>query len=328
MSNISGNEERGRGYRVLVILLITLAVLSSAKKDINRLAEAASGLEEFVTRWTSVSVVSASAAEVSPNESFCADVVKQNPDSQQFRWSGHLAPGKAIEIRGLHGDIAADLSPSDQVEVVANKEGRESEANSVTIKVVEHANGVTICAVYPTDDPTRTTPCVPGRSMVPPVEHDTSAKVNVRNNGVQVNFRVRVPAGVDFLARTVNGEISATSLASNVMTRTVNGSIRISTSGYAEAKTVNGEISARLGNANWLGALEFKTVNGEINLDLPALTSTTIQAKTFNGEVSSDFPITVVGKFNRREMSGTIGTGGRELILKTLNGSINLRRAG
>src|SRR2546428_4702773 len=130
--------------------------------------------------------------------------------------------------------------------------------------------------------------------------------MNVRNNDVRVDFKVRVPAGISFAGRTVNGEISAVSLDGNIESHTVNGSINISTTGYAEAKTVNGEISARLGNANWPDSLDFKTVNGGITLDLPATTSTKVEADTFNGDISSDFPLSTLGRISRRHLSGTI----------------------
>ncbi|MGH9881361.1 MAG: DUF4097 family beta strand repeat-containing protein, partial [Pyrinomonadaceae bacterium] len=325
MTTLNRSESGGRGYRALLLLLVALAALSSAMKDLNNLRELTNDLEDLTARWTNSSFFSASAAVISADEMPCADPVHQTADVREFRWSGRLAQGKAIEIKGLNGDIAADVAPSSEVEVVANKHGRRSDVNTVSIKVVEHEGGVTICAVYPTDDPNQTTPCEPGRAKreVQEKEERGSPTVGVRNNDVQVDFRIKVPAGVNFVGRTVNGEISATSLASNVVTRTVNGSIKISTSGYAEAMTVNGEISASLGNANWSGSLEFKTINGEINLDLPAATSTGVQASTFNGEIVSDFPVTMVGKFSRKEVNGTIGNsgdGGRALVLKTLNG--------
>jgi DUF4097 and DUF4098 domain-containing protein YvlB len=150
--------------------------------------------------------------------------------------------------------------------------------------------------------------------------------VNVRNNDVRVDFKVRVPAGVQFVGRTVNGEISARSLASNVESRTVNGSINISTTGYAQAKTVNGQIAATLGNANWPGSLEFKTVNGEISVNLPPSLSAELKADTFNGGITSDFPFALSRTVSTKHLDGTIGSGGRELIIKTLNGSINVRR--
>jgi hypothetical protein len=35
-----------------------------------------------------------------------------------------------------------------------------------------------------------------------------------------------------------------------------------------------------------------------------------------------------MGTMSRKQITGTIGAGGRDLVLKTLNGSINIRRAG
>ncbi len=331
MSTTNFDSKERKGYRVLILMLVALAVLSSALKDIERLQQLASNLEELTAAVTGHSFFTASAATTSENGKHSAlpltptSLASPQTLAGEFRWTGRVATGQTIEIRGLNGDIAADGSSGSEVEVVANKQSRRSDVNLVSIKVVEHAGGVTICAIYPTDDPNRTTVCEPSGTAAENPSSNTSV---VTKNDVRVDFRVRVPAGVNVAARTVNGEINAEALASNVSVKTVNGSIKISTSGYAEAKTVNGEISARLGNVNWPGSLQFKTVNGAINLDLPAGTNASVQAKTFNGTINSDFPLTILGKFGKREVSGIIGSGGRELLLKTLNGSINLRRAG
>ena len=49
--------------------------------------------------------------------------------------------------------------------------------------------------------------------------------MNVQNNDVTVRFTVRVPAGVTFIGKTVNGEIEATRLNGDVALDTVNGSV-------------------------------------------------------------------------------------------------------
>jgi DUF4097 and DUF4098 domain-containing protein YvlB len=133
---------------------------------------------------------------------------------------------------------------------------------------------------------------------------------------------------VGFVGKTVNGSITATSLNGNVITQTINGSIKISTSGYAEAKTINGDISARLGDSNWSNALNFQTINGGINLELPSGLGASIDAETLNGSFSSDFPLSVTTLTGRKHVKGVIGAGGRDLVLRTINGSINLRIAG
>jgi hypothetical protein len=312
------NTSRTRQNRFFIALLV-LASLFGVAKDFDRLLRWTSGIQGVTTSWLHVdSTVHASgmpAAAIAGRN--CSAVVPQAETSEPFRWSGQVAAGQSIEIKGVNGEIKAEPASGGEVEVVAIKRGRRSDPSSVSIKVVPHANGVTICAIYPSDDADQPNTCEAG---------DGNGRSNVRNNDVNVKFSVRVPTGVAFVGRTVNGEISAMSLSSNVDSRTVNGSIKLSTTGYAQARTVNGEIIAKLGNVNWADSIEFKTVNGGIDLDLPSSLSTKIEADTFNGDISSDFPLAVLGKVSRRHLSGTIGGGGREMLLKTLNGSIRLRR--
>jgi DUF4097 and DUF4098 domain-containing protein YvlB len=152
--------------------------------------------------------------------------------------------------------------------------------------------------------------------------------MNTEDNDVNVTFVVKVPRGVHYAAHTVNGEIRAAGLRSNVEVETVNGSIRVSTSGRALASTVNGSIDASMGNADWGEDVAFSTVNGGITLDLPAEVNAELRASTVNGDIVSDFPVTVRGRFGPRRVSGTLGRGGHELELETVNGSITLRKGG
>lgn len=235
-----------------------------------------------------------------------------------FSWHGQLTPGQSIEIKGVNGSIHAEKASGTEVTVEAIKFARHSAVRSVTVQVVPHADGVTICAVYPSTDWGRPNECAPG----------SGGRMNTNNNDVRVEFTVRVPAGVRFIGRSVNGEVEADSLASDVAAHTVNGKIRIATTGWAEAKTVNGAITARLGQATGSRPLEFETVNGSIDLELPTAANATLHASTVNGHISTDFPLMVHGKFTGREITGSIGQGGPELNVRTVNGSIDLRRSG
>lgn len=234
-----------------------------------------------------------------------------------FRWRGRLAAGRVVEIKGVNGGIDAEPSAGGEVEVVAEKSARRSDANSVRVEVVEHAEGVTICAVYPSKDSDKPNVCAPGGG----------GRMSVQNNDTQVSFKVRVPAGVRFTGRTVNGDVEARGLGADVEAMTVNGSIKVSTTGLARARTVNGSIDASMESVDWSGELQFHTVNGGIELSFPASLSTTVEAETVNGDIQTDFPMTVTGRFSKRHLTGTIGGGGRELNLKTVNGSVQIRRA-
>jgi putative adhesin len=236
--------------------------------------------------------------------------------AQDFQWHGALPQGRTIEIKGVNGDVRAEPSGSNEVEVVAVKRADRDDPNSVRIDVVPHAGGVTICAVYPSRDGQRPNECLPG----------DEGRMNVQNNDVTVRFTVRVPAGVTLVGKTVNGDIHATRLNGDVALSTVNGSVTFSTTAGGRASTVNGSIHGEMGRADWTDTLRMATVNGSITLTLPSALSTEVRASTVNGDISSDFPMTVSGRISRRRIEGSIGGGGRVLSLDTVNGSITLKR--
>jgi hypothetical protein len=230
---------------------------------------------------------------------------------EEWTWSGRVAAGKTLEIRGVNGGISAEPASGDRVEVRAQKHARHDDPADVRIEVVEHDGGVTICAVYPG----RNNACQPG-----------GGQMSVHDNDVAVDFTVRVPGGVRFEGATVNGDASAMNLGGPVQLNTVNGGVRLETmSGDAEAETVNGSITATV-HALGERPLRFQTVNGGITLTLPAGLNADLSAETVNGSIQSDFPLLVQGRINPRELHGRLGNGGRALELETVNGSIRLRQ--
>lgn len=230
-----------------------------------------------------------------------------------FHWNGRLAAGQAIEIKGVNGGIRAEYSAGPDVEVTGRKSARRSDVNSVRVEMVPHAGGITICSVYPSDG--RPNECKPGKE----------GRMSTKDNDVKVDFTVRVPKGVKLVAKTVNGEVLATGLQSEVEANTVNGKIKVATTDLARAHTVNGGIEVSMGAATWDGQLEFSTVNGEIDLTMPQGVNADVKASTVNGGISTSFPLTVSGKWGPKSINGRIGNGGHELKLSTVNGGINLR---
>lgn len=231
---------------------------------------------------------------------------------ETWNWSGTLAAGRTLEINGINGDIVAEPSMGDRVEVVADKSGKKSDPSEVRLEVVQDSDGITICAVYPGQGSDCT-----GKSK------SSSSK---NHSDVSVDFKVKVPAGVTFAANTVNGGVTTRSLGGPVRAHTVNGGCDIETFKSGEATTVNGNVRATLGKVASADHLDFSTVNGNITLSLPDALDADLDGSTVNGSIETDFPVTVSGKWGPRSMHGTIGRGGAKLNASTVNGSIRLKK--
>lgn len=247
--------------------------------------------------------------------SIFADLVSGPVQKQEFQWTGAVRAGQTVEIKGVNGSIMAGPASGSRIEVAATKRGRRNKPEEVQVKVVEHAGGVTICAVYPTPEGARPNECAPGGG----------GRMSVRNNDVNVDFTVKVPRDAKLVLTTVNGAVDASGLGGDVEATTVNGSVKLVTAGVARAETVNGSLHIVMGRADWTDTLKFETVNGSIRIDFPASLSANVDAEVVNGSIDSDFEVSG-GKATRRKLTGTIGRGGRALELETVNGSVVLRR--
>jgi DUF4097 and DUF4098 domain-containing protein YvlB len=234
-------------------------------------------------------------------------------NGREFHWSGKLPADQVVVIKNINGDInATGSSNSDQVEVTAVRSGRNAE--EVKIKVEKLDDGVMICALYP-------------GFFSSSDNCDSSSHWGGSNrNEAKVEFTVHMPQNLRFTGKNVNGGVYAESMGRYVEANSVNGSVRISTQSWASASTVNGSIEARIGRSDWSGSLEFKSVNGSIRLELPLNLNADIDFKSVNGHLDTDFPLTMNGSIGRHSVHGTIGSGGRSLEIKTVNGSGELRK--
>jgi hypothetical protein len=229
---------------------------------------------------------------------------------REFHWSGKLAADQFVQVKGVNGNIDAEGASGDQIEVTAEKSGPD--ADQVKIQVVTGGDGVVICAIYPGSSGS----CSPSWHAG-----------HVRGNDTKVHFTIHMPKNLRFSAQNVNGDVTAKGMGRFVRGETVNGSVQLSTSAWAEAETVNGSIEAKMGNAAWTGTLTFKSVNGSVKVELPDDLSADVRFKSLNGRISSDFPITISGGFVGHSAKGQIGNGGRELSIETVNGSVELKKS-
>ncbi|WP_420127031.1 DUF4097 family beta strand repeat-containing protein [Longimicrobium sp.] len=276
-------------------------------------------------------VLAAAAAQTVP-----ARLAQQQPaaraaSQEDFRWAGRLARGQQIEIRGIVGDVRAEVASGDQVEVVGRRSG--DEADRVRIEVVEGADGVVICAIYPASG--RGGSGNGGRRRTDACDNNNGQGGEIDAEDARIDFTVRVPAGVKFASRTVAGDVNATGLRSAVDVATVSGDVTVSTTGTARAATVSGDVTATFGETDGED-MDFASVSGNVILRLAGNVGAEVSAQTLSGEIESDFDLRMRGEDEDDDdgfhieigsaASGTIGRGGPELNVNTVSGDIRLER--
>lgn len=237
-------------------------------------------------------------------------------EEKAFEWSGRLPDGSWLRLKNMNGEVRVVAGTSDRVEVVADKSWRRGDPRDVRFDVQRDGDNVTICALW-----------FENASCSATSYRSNSSGRGNRRNDVNVTFTVRLPRGVRIDVATVNGQVNIRDAGAEVVARTVNGGIDVATSnGPVSAKTVNGGIDVRMGQLDERSAMEFETVNGSISIELPAAFNGEIDMSTVNGGLRSDFPLQLSGRISPRHLRATIGNGGREVRLRTVNGGIELLR--
>jgi len=158
------------------------------------------------------------------------------------------------------------------------------------------------------------------------------------------NITLHVPDNGSFKLSTVNaGDIKVDQISGEFEVTNVNGRIFLNkVSGSAVANTTNGEINAIFNQVTPDAPMAFSTLNGKIDISFPASFKANIKAKSDQGDILSDFEIgflkdepkvvrTNEKGYTRIEatrwVTGTLNGGGPEVMMKTVNGSIFIRKA-
>jgi DUF4097 and DUF4098 domain-containing protein YvlB len=161
-----------------------------------------------------------------------------------------------------------------------------------------------------------------------------SAKVRTAGGDVEVGevyaSAELTTAGGDIDLQGANGTVKAKTAGGDLRLRKVTGSI--------DGKTSGGDIVAEL-DPQAPGPSELKTAGGDIRLSLPASANVSISAvikirgnweeQLQDVEVVSDFPgAEVVRSRENREVRAdfSVGSGGEEIVLETVNGNIYIRK--
>ncbi|MCC3157425.1 DUF4097 domain-containing protein [Hymenobacter sp. 15J16-1T3B] len=173
-------------------------------------------------------------------------------------------------------------------------------------------------------------------------EKDNHVYVKAPPGNRTVNLTIKVPQRFSLRVATVqDGDISVSNVDGELEINNVNGGIALTqVAGSAVANTVNGPITASFRDVTAGAPMAFSTVNGKVDLSLPAKTKASLKLKSDFGEVYSDFELVTEQKQAKTSRNtdgmyrlnvdewtyGKLNGGGAEILLKSLQGDIYIRR--
>lgn len=160
---------------------------------------------------------------------------------------------------------------------------------------------------------------------------------------VTFDYEIEVPADTQLTLKTVtDGGIEVRKTTGDYSLDAVNGAIDAEELGGAgNIRSVNGQVKATF-TRNPSKPCEFRTVNGTLDIYFQPGLNADLDLRTVNGGVYSDFDVTtrpvpaaarnfsgkVLYRVDHRKMAARAGSGGPELKLSTVNGSIRLHSKG
>ena len=257
----------------------------------------------------------------------------RNTKRQTIEKSFPAKAGTRVVIDGISGSIRARGYSGSEVRVVVQEEmrgRREADLQAALEEIVLEIDADENEIVFFVDTPWRDR----DRGW-----HSGSSR---RNYDFSHDFELQVPYGVELELHTVNdGDIRVDDVRGIVELHNVNGKVEaLGISGIRDVSTVNGRIVLEFLEVPREGG-DVETVNGNVELTFPSTPNAHVSMKTFNGKLFSDFAYKYrdVAPQVKSERSGgmfvyrskgsteiSIGNGGSEWSLETLNGNIYIRK--
>jgi DUF4097 and DUF4098 domain-containing protein YvlB len=152
---------------------------------------------------------------------------------------------------------------------------------------------------------------------------DLKGDVKAKTSGGNLKLtRVRGPLD----GNTSGGNVRVTDCQGPLSVHTSGGNIDVENAvGKVEATTSGGHVAARLASAVSDDVI-LKTSGGNVTLRVPEKSAFDLDASTSGGSVNSDLPVTTTGKAKRTQLKGPVNGGGKEVVLRTSGGNIQVKK--
>lgn len=271
-----------------ILVVILLVVLAGVAGVVVRSSSSDSGTFAELRQLTSHSAAQDTAKDVN-------------------RQSFTLSPGARVEVGGINGPVtietSADVKSADvQIERFASS---QEALNRRQIKIESDGNSL--------------------RIQGETTEHNLLAKLFGSKASEKVTLKL--PRQVVLFVKGVNGAVLVGEIDGAVDVGGVNGKVEVANAaGMATFKGINGNVVAGIKSIEQDG-VTLKGINGNIELKLPADVNADFEASGMNGRVIADMPDVAIDKQKHGNYWARIGTGGRGITAKGINGNIRLTRA-
>jgi hypothetical protein len=228
---------------------------------------------------------------------------------ERFEKKYDLAGIRKVRVQNINGPIQVESS-GDQLVIVAVKKVKSSSDTDILketeIRVTKSGSTIEV------------------ETILPKRGHFFQWSLFGRSGSADVAYQVTLPAALALEAETVNGRLTATNRAGDLVLSTVNGGVRVDGhDGPLKVNTVNGSVEVSFAGPMRQASVE--TVNGSVTVTCARESSIRCTLQTTNGRIQSQFPeVTVEGKWGPKEARGAINGGKESLAVETVNGDVRL----
>lgn len=174
-------------------------------------------------------------------------------------------------------------------------------------------------------------------------ERKNHVKISSPSHEQTVNLSIQVPRHTSLDIKSVeNGDIRVRGTSGEMELASTDGSIKaIDVAGTVVAQTVDGSIEVKLTSLAAEKPLSFSTFDGDIDVTLPAAVKADLRIRAMQGKILTDFDLKVESTVNEvreggegkgfrwaveKEVRAQVGGGGQEIVFKTYDGDVVIRK--
>jgi len=232
----------------------------------------------------------------------------QNDSGQahdQITKSVAIARGAKVSVRGLNGPLTIETWEGETADIDITITASDAAALARNPLLVEETGG----------------------GLTIRTEDKRERGESGRDRGwVRHRARLRLPRSVSLDVSGINGRVQVAEIAGTIGISGINGAVEVAEAGSAtQLNGINGRVSVSLTKIGAEG-LNVNGINGAVELGFQGTINANLDVHGINGSVNSDFPVVVLGEVKRGELRGTLGAGGPTIVVKGINGSVQLRR--